>query len=607
MFGEVLARTPLVPLLKNPAQRLGFPTIEERPLWQGVPQGFREEILGEAQAQLAAGDPALSATQFLAFCREGNRAVYEGPYFQRRRRLLCAVLAECLTDQGRYLDAVIDGIWCICEESYWGISAHNGSDHPGSSPAIKRSLPDVENPYIDLFAAQTGALLVYASHLLGPRLDEVSPLLGRRIARETRLRIIEPFFHRDDFHWMGLTQKDLGNWTPWILSNLLTVLLGQESDPLRLSEGITRAFAILDRYVDALPPDGGCDEGVGYWNMAGASLLDCLQQLSKATGGALSFFQEEKIRQIGRFPLNAHIGGPWFWNFADCDAQPPLDGERVFTYGRCTGDGELAGFGAWLAGEQGCLPRDTPEMRRVLYKLFTPIPQAFEPDHEGRRVCLPDLQVWAGQAGGLYAALKGGHNGEHHNHNDVGSFVLFLDGAPEVVDAGNLVYTAKTFGPDRYTLFNTRSANHNLPLIRGHEQTPGRSSAAREVTFAPDGVSMELAGAYPRKAGLRSFQRTLALQAGQVTLRDGIALEEAGPVTWVFLLRHPPALGSGLARTPSLSLAFDPDLQPALAEMPITDRRMAGSFPGSLWRLTLTAAPAAAFTQSFVFQRRDRG
>lgn len=45
-----------------------------------------------------------------------------------------AALAECAADDGRYLDAVIDGIWCICEESAWVLSAHNGSDHPGAPP-----------------------------------------------------------------------------------------------------------------------------------------------------------------------------------------------------------------------------------------------------------------------------------------------------------------------------------------------------------------------------------------------------------------------------------------------------------------------------------------
>ena len=51
---------------------------------------------------------------------------------------------------------------------------------------------------------------------------------------------------------------------------------------------------------------------------------------------------------------------------------------------------------------------------------------------------------------GLTLAAKGGHNGESHNHNDVGSFIVAVDGVPAVADAGRPTYTAQTFGPDRY-------------------------------------------------------------------------------------------------------------------------------------------------------------
>jgi hypothetical protein len=33
-----------------------------------------------------------------------------------------------------------------------------------------------------------------------------------------------------------------------------------------------------------------------------------------------------------------------------------------------------------------------------------------------------------GSVNGLYFAALGGHNAESHNHNDVGNFVVYLDG-----------------------------------------------------------------------------------------------------------------------------------------------------------------------------------
>ena len=50
----------------------------------------------------------------------------------------------------------------------------------------------------------------------------------------------------------------------------------------------------------------------------------------------------------------------------------------------------------------------------------------------------------------LAVALKGGDNGASHNHNDVGSFVVVCGNEAPIVDPGAEVYTARTFGPNRY-------------------------------------------------------------------------------------------------------------------------------------------------------------
>jgi hypothetical protein len=74
-----------------------------------------------------------------------------------------------------------------------------------------------------------------------------------------------------------------------------------------------------------------------------------------------------------------------------------------------------------------------------------------------RDVWFDELQVMAareqaGSAAGFYVSAKGGHNDESHNHNDVGSFVVYLDGKPLLVDPGVETYNIKTFSPQRYEL-----------------------------------------------------------------------------------------------------------------------------------------------------------
>lgn len=605
MFTEFLEHTDLKGLFEPKGKRLPFPPASDRAAWENIPAAMRQEITEAAQAQKGIPYPPLPATCFLAYVRTGDRKAYETPYFTRRRMLLTATLAECLLASGDHLDQVIDGLWCICEESFWGISAHNGSSHEGMRPASERPLPDIENPYIDLFAAQTSALLLWTCHLLRDSLDGVSPLIVRRVRLEAERRIVKPFLYHDDFWWMGMIRKDVNNWTPWILSNVIATLILTETDDIRLAEGVKRALRMLDSYLAVMPQDGGCDEGASYWNMAGASLLDCLEHLSCLTRGRASFYGHPHIRKIAAFPLNAHIAGLYFWNFADCDAKPHLDGERVFRFGMLTDQPTLAALGAEIAArESGVLPKDTPETFRVLCKLFHPVPNVKGIPQRGT-VILPDLQVWASQRAGLYAAVKGGHNGESHNHNDVGTFLLYADGEPEIVDAGNMTYTAKTFGPERYTLWNTRSMNHNVPLVGDVEQRAGSEYAAKDVSLREEGISMELAAAYPKEAMLLSLRRQAAWEGDEFVLTDTLALSSPAPVTWVFLFRNRPELSPGLLQTKKITLRFDKALNPSLTEIPVTDPRMAKNFPGSLFRVCLAAPASTGMTQRFMISRRN--
>jgi hypothetical protein len=282
-----------------------------------------------------------------------------------------------------------------------------------------------------------------------------------------------------------------------------------------------------------------------------------------------------------------------------------LDSERVYRYGVKTEQAGLQALGVEIAARaQGVLPKDTPETYRVLCKLFSPVP---EPKHENRMadtVILPGLQVWASRKDGLYAAVKGGHNGENHNHNDVGSFLLYVNGEPEIVDAGNMVYTAKTFGPERYTLWNTRSMNHNVPMIADFEQKPGIAYAARDVQMEESGISLEMAAAYPKEAGVMSLAREAGYQGNSFVLTDKVMLQSAASVTWVFMLRRRPEITEGFLQTERMVMRFDGSLIASCEEVKITDACMARNFPGSLWRVTLTSPEWMEQCRTFEFSGR---
>ena len=595
MFSEYLRDHPLRDMLARPPVR-AFPWPEPSPAEAAALVALAGEYRGQAYAQV-------TASQYMAFARTGDRGVMERPYFQRRRKLIAALTGAFIAGSEADLDAVADGLWLICEETSWVVSAHNGGEHDGVEKRAPLPLPNPDAPYVDLFAAQTAMILSLTCQLLAERLDGVSPLLRRRVRAEVERRVLIPFETRDDFWWMGVIRKDLCNWTPWIVSNVMLAACAWLDDRERLCALLTRGCGMLDRYLDCIPADGGCDEGVGYWNMAGGAVLDCLDLLERVTDGKLALWPDEKLRNILRFPMKMWLGGEWFANFGDCDAKPEAPGERLQFAGVKLGDPALVAFGARFRGEATAAIMDTPQLWRLLNGLqAAPVGTGdAEPDGDA---WLPDLEIRRVRRGGVTLVCKGGANFGSHNHNDCGSFILFADGGPLVVDAGNMLYTRKTFSDDRYSLWNIRSMYHNVPMVGAFEQAAGREYRARDVACEPDGLRLDIAGAYPAEAGVKTLRRVFALDgSGALTLTDTVELEAEQPVTWVFLLRHrPKQQGNGIA-SGEVRVAPDRPMGVDIEEIPVADPRMAKSFPGSLWRAAFTAGAAREHSITFVIER----
>ena len=604
MFGAFLDAHPLREMiLKTPG--CPFPAYGDRTAWDAIAPEDRADLLAYYESLKNVPYPMLTASQFMAFVNNGSRKAYEDPYFFRRRKLIASVMHMCVTGTKDALPDVIDGIWCICEESSWVISAHNVNPFPGTVKAADKPLPDVHDRYVDLFAAQTAMILAFTGALIGRELDEEAPVIRRRMADEIEARVLTPFMTRDDFWWMGFIRKDLCNWTPWIISNILMAASVQWTDALRFAQMADRACRMLDTWLTVVPQDGGCDEGTGYYNMAAGSLLDCLMLLERATEGKMTFWHVEKIRNMLSFPLKTQLENGWFVNFADCDARPYLCGERLQCAGEKIGDRALVRMGMALRDTPSRQIADVPHFSRLLDRLFRPAAEQSEGAQAPRDFWLPDLQLRVYEKDGMILCAKGGHNGEAHNHNDVGSFILHVDGEPEIMDVGNMVYTAKTFVDEmRYTLFNTRSMNHNVPLIGGCEQRVGAKHGARDVQRINGGMAMDIAPAYGQEAGVLRCEREIRLEKA-LALRDRIELSGEKPVTWVFMLRHAPRLEKGCVISGAIRLAYGAHLDVQSEEIPITDARMARNFPGSVWRLTLTARKANRHDETFTIERAN--
>ena len=127
-----------------------------------------------------------------------------------------------------------------------------------------------------------------------------------------------------------------------------------------------------------------------------------------------------------------------------------------------------------------------------------------------------------------FFAAKGGHNNESHNHNDIGTFILYKGAVPVFVDAGVGTYTKKTFSDQRYTIWSMQSRWHNLPAINGKPQKNGAHYKASDIVVSDKGntrtFKLNIAGAYPSDACCESWIREYKLTDKSLTIVDEFKL-----------------------------------------------------------------------------------
>lgn len=531
-----------------------FPTIEERNKWDELPNFLKEFWVTKGKSRLNYSWPTISATQYMDYSRTGNRTRYDTVSWNRRNDLASLVIAECIENQGRFMDDIINGIWCICEETFWGISGH------GYMMKRQDVLPDVSDQIIELFSAETGALLAWTYYLMKSKLDAISIMVCERIQLEVKKRILDPYLNRDDFWWMGFHQEGmLNNWNPWCNSNCLASFLLLEEDPERRLRAVEKMMRSLDNYLERLHSDGGCEEGPKYWIYAGGRVFDCLELLYCASGGKIDIYEEPLIQQIGRYLYKAFIDDSFYVNFADSSAKVQIPAELAYRFGRRIGDTRLCELGAreLKKAREAATSEDFSSMFHLLPALFhyTEIENYTGESPYIRDAWLDGIQVMIsreqeGSSKGLYLAAKGGHNDESHNHNDIGNFIIYCNGAPMIIDPGVLTYTSKSFFGERYTIWAMQSAYHNLPIVSGVQQKNGREFKAEEVSYYQENrlssLSMNISGAYPDSAEIKSWVRSMSLIRDShpyIEIKDNFQLQHAtDDITLILMTPHLPQI-----------------------------------------------------------------
>ena len=494
--------------------------ITDRAAWEALAKLDEwQDVLRRAEGLLKEPLAPQPDELFLDFSRTGNRSRWQNVAFRNRGRVTSLTLAECLENQGRFVPKLEEAIAAFCAERTWVMPAHD------------RRLDSFEGRMIDidLAAAHLGANLATAYWLLGDRLSAGTRTL---IRDELRRRILDPFLAKLAGKHPGMWWlKGTNNWNTVCLANVVGAALAVIDSRDERAKFVEAGVEYSKYFLNGFPPDGYCTEGVGYWNYGYGHYVLLAEAIGQATGGGVDLFERDDARPPAMYGFRIEILNGVCPAFADCGVTSrPSEAITHFVARRY-------GLGADPAGD-GMFRRPGGNLFEVAMYAFpnsaTQAPPAKAAMHG------PGLRDWFDATGILIArprpgtacrmgvALKGGHNAEHHNHNDVGSFVVVVGGQPVLLDPGGEVYTARTFSGKRYESKVLNSFGHPVPRVAGRLQSTGARAAAKVVstqfTDAADTLVLDLKAAYPVKE-LVKLQRTFAYSRegdGSLTVTDEV-------------------------------------------------------------------------------------
>ncbi len=489
-------------MLPAEPRSVGHP-ITERSRWDALRshEAFKK-VIPDAEKLLKESIPAKPDELYLDFSKTGNRSRWERVNALWYRRLQTLFFAECLENQGRFIPALEAIVTAYCDERSWVMPAHDASLRTWKG----------EFAYADLKACEMGMALATVRHVMG---DRLKPALRARIKEEVIRRNLDPFKKqvtgKESLTWWWITCNH--NWNAVCLAGITGAALTLIDNPEERALYGVAAEAYSKFFLSGFTPDGYCSEGMGYWNYGYGHYVMLTEFIWQATAGRVDLLQSEGARAAARYAGVLEIQSGIHPAFADCSIGSRPDASYMHYLSRRYG----FGFAEWdhidTASPGGMI------CSALLFSFPNSAERSQPAEPAGprleKRTWFPDAGVLICRPGEnaastLAVALKGGHNAEHHNHNDVGTYLVVNGGEALLVDPGAEVYTRRTFSGARYESKVLNSFGHPVPLVAGKMQEKGAQARGVVVKHAftegEDRIIFDLKSAY-KVAELESLHR----------------------------------------------------------------------------------------------------
>ncbi len=459
-----------------------------------------ENLLAGWEADCRDDLPAAKFSEFRLYYDNGSRKEYEASYFKRRRAMNhSALLAMLYPEEEKYLVKLQDCIWAILDEFTWVLPAHTG---PVTQPPIP----------IDLFCAETGFALSEIDYILGDRLH---PAIRRRIREECERRIINTFLNRA-FGW----ENDHHNWAAVCMGGVTATFLylAPEKFPLIRS----RLIHTMDCFLDSYSEDGICYEGFGYWIYGLGFFLYAADLVKDFTEGRINLLTDPRVKRTATYPQRVMVANGAVASFADGGGNGDISLAMAHYLRGLFPDVMKIPAIKYTQLKDGC-GRWALHLRSFIW--YNPEAEVTDMD-SSHEYWSESSQVLIKRTGIYGFAAKGGSNAELHNHNDIGSFLVTVDGKQLLCDPGAGVYSAQYFNAKlRYEDFCASSRGHSLPIIDGAYQSVGGAHRAK-ADYADGRLTLDLSAGYVVNSAILpegSFVREFEIEDARLVMVDRYA------------------------------------------------------------------------------------
>ena len=523
----------------------------------------------EEMTQVYAHTPIEAPTfqQYASFQRIGERHGFDQAMYALRTRLNTMSLAVLLDVKGAR-EQYEDILYAFLHLPTWSLSAHylyGGLEDywdiprgPYDETGRVRGLGRDRKQSLDLCSTSAAFMLCEMAQLLEGRIE---PCLIRWSRQECFERVLSPFMCLSPFPHFEINPN---NWSGVCMSSIGAAAIYLITDERTLAPVLMRVLEALRVHEGGYNEDGASPEGFGYWQYGFEYYLMFAELLKRRTGGRIDLMDDEKMRRVAGFGTDCCFGKTLKLPFGDSNWRGVYDEAVRRMVGGMgipvppQGDTKASFMAAFEHG---------PLQLRHLIWTMRPRPSALS---FPRSAVYPSSECFMGfyhtQEDPVYLLAKGGNNGESHNHNDVGSFVVIRGDQMLAADTSGGDYSRDYFGEKRYTYFAARSGGHNLPLVGGIEQEGHGSCRCRafraDTQEEADLIQMDLTGTL-KCPELTAFTRTLRgeRRTGRIETEDRFCL--SGPAEIrdrIVMLAKPKELSPGVWRVggdAGMTLRFD--------------------------------------------------